>query len=640
MPEMLLARGERRDRLIGRPNCRRALREHAMDSRIRFHIRLTRNRRSRQQQQHQQFSVQPTIAFAVFLASHVIAALYSPLQDCDEVFNYWEPTHYLNHGHAFQTWEYSPEYAIRSWTYAGLHALVTPFARFLPLTLASKVAEFYFLRLALGFVCALCETRLFSKLTAVLNPRIALLYLLITVTSPGSYHASVAYLPSSFAMYFVMLGSAAFMDWRGGLRTAQGIWCFGIGACIGWPFAAAMTIPFLLEELLMASVSDLQALTNLFWRVVDGVVRTALVLGLQVALDYFFFYKKFSIVPLNIVLYNVFSTKGPDLYGTEPWHFYLRNLFLNFHVWLLLALASLPLLLVQHFLRAKGATRSSYLRGIIFLTPFYLWLTIFTLQPHKEERFMYPAYPMLALNAAVAMHIVLANLGSTDARDLVSKIPVQLRLTAILAFVVLAMTISAFRTIGTITAYGAPLSIYAPLHRTGVAKPGDAVCLGKEWYRFPSHYLLPEGVRAKFIKSEFKGLLPGEFSEAKQGFGLYPGTWLVPPGMNDENREDPSKYTDVKYCDFIVDSNLPSTATTDLEPSFIADEQHWEKVKCLPYLDASSTGALGRLGWIPDLPFVPPRFKRVWGDYCLLKRRTKQTAQEAKKPLPNIETLL
>jgi alpha-1,2-mannosyltransferase len=49
-------------------------------------------------------------------------------------------------------------------------------------------------------------------------------------------------------------------------------------------------------------------------------------------------------------------------------------------------------------------------------------------------------------------------------------------------------------------------------------------------------------MRAKFIKSEFSGLLPGEFNEAKTGFGFYPGTWLIPPGMNDRNEEDLGKY--------------------------------------------------------------------------------------------------
>lgn len=35
---------------------------------------------------------------------------------------------------------------------------------------------------------------------------------------------------------------------------------------------------------------------------------------------------------------------GPNIFGTEPWDFYLRNLFLSFNLWLLLAAAAGPLL--------------------------------------------------------------------------------------------------------------------------------------------------------------------------------------------------------------------------------------------------------------------------------------------------------
>lgn len=57
-------------------------------------------------------------------------------------------------------------------------------------------------------------------------------------------------------------------------------------------------------------------------------------------------YRKLEIVPLNIVLYNVFggSDKGPNIYGTEPWWFYLANLSLNFNLLLPISLASGPLL--------------------------------------------------------------------------------------------------------------------------------------------------------------------------------------------------------------------------------------------------------------------------------------------------------
>ncbi|KAK3069411.1 mannosyltransferase [Teratosphaeriaceae sp. CCFEE 6253] len=572
------------------------------------------------------FQLHPLTAFYILLASHTLAALYHPIQDCDEVFNYYEPTHYLLHGHGFQTWEYSPDYAIRSWAYTGLHALILlPFKLFA----ASKTTEFYGLRVFLGAVCAGCEARLFAKVAATFNARIAIFLLAILATSPGMAHAAISYLPSTFAMYAATLGSAAFLDWRGGLRTAQAIWLFGTGAVLGWPFVGALIAPFVAEGLFLASLSDREGVMDTAWRFVYGMTRTALTLLAQACVDWFF-YKKLVLVPLNIVLYNVFSSHGPNIYGTEPWHFYLRNLFLNFHVFFPLALLSMPLLLAQHFSRAKGATKASYLRGIVFLTPFYLWLAIFTLQPHKEERFMYPAYPFLALNAAIALHILLANLGSTDPKDLVSRIPVQLRFAGILAFVGAALAVSVLRTLGTVTAYGAPLSIYQPLH--ALAPTTEAtVCLGKEWYRFPSHLLLPAGTKAKFLKTEFDGLLPGEFSEIPggQGFGMFPGAWLVPTGMNDGNREDLGKYTEMQYCDYLVDSHLPSTVTAALEPAYVHDEKDWERIKCMPFLDAQSTGLLGRILWVPDLPFIPQRFRRVWGEYCLLKRKAPQPAVAA-----------
>ena len=39
------------------------------------------------------------------------------------VYNYWEPLHFLLKGDAFRTWEYSSEYAIRSWAYIALHVI-------------------------------------------------------------------------------------------------------------------------------------------------------------------------------------------------------------------------------------------------------------------------------------------------------------------------------------------------------------------------------------------------------------------------------------------------------------------------------------------------------------------------------------
>lgn len=221
-------------------------------------------------------AVSPRQAFFVFAAANLVAAFFSPIQDCDEVFNYWEPTHYLNHGYGFQTWEYSPEYAIRSWTYTGLHAAVIWLGGLLPFS--TKVAEFYFLRVVLALFCALCETRLYSIISRTLHHRVAIFFMTALVFSPGMYHASPAYLPSSFAMYTSMLGFSAFMDGRGDKGTAPGIFWFACGALLGWPFAGALIIPFLLEQAwLMVSTGDLW---SAFKRVLDGAVRSvALLVG-------------------------------------------------------------------------------------------------------------------------------------------------------------------------------------------------------------------------------------------------------------------------------------------------------------------------------------------------------------------------
>lgn len=58
------------------------------------------------------------------------------------------------------------------------------------------------------------------------------------------------------------------------------------------------------------------------------------------------YYGKLVIAPLNILLYNVFTSHGPNLYGTEPFSYYLINGFLNFNFVFIGALLT-PLFLVS-----------------------------------------------------------------------------------------------------------------------------------------------------------------------------------------------------------------------------------------------------------------------------------------------------
>jgi alpha-1,2-mannosyltransferase len=226
------------------------------------------------------YPIAPISAFYVFLAANMMAALFAPIQDCDETFNYWEPAHYLSHGYGLQTWEYSPDYAIRSWAYIGLHAVVGNLRRLMPQS--SKVSEFYFIRYGLALACALSQTLLYMVTTSTLNGRIGVIFMLITVTSPANFNASAAFLPSSFAMYACMLGAAAFMNWRGGLRTALGIFWFAVGGVLGWPFAAALCAPFVLEEVVFIFFTDRATFEDSVVRIGRGVISGILVLVLTI----------------------------------------------------------------------------------------------------------------------------------------------------------------------------------------------------------------------------------------------------------------------------------------------------------------------------------------------------------------------
>lgn len=318
-------------------------------------------------------------------------------------------------------------------------------------------------------------------------------------------------------------------------------------------------------------------------------------------------YGRTTIVPWNIIKYNIFggSSRGPDLYGTEPTHFYLANLLLNFNILTPLALLSLPALAVTYVVdynrlggptktastvdkekdMAQGSRSSPYTLLAFRLAPFYLWFAILTSQAHKEERFMFPAYTMLAFNAAVTLFLIRGWIETAYIK--VTKSPYQASRSSLFRLSTLAvMTFSIFVSISRILAlnyyYHAPLEVafkfqiaelpralnatgllpppkplpdYAPkdakppIDLTPVKDLNMTLCYGKEWHRFTSHWLVPDGVNVEFVKSEFDGMLPRHFVPSKGGDRWWKrdGTRFIPDDLNDLNQEDPRHYVRIQF---------------------------------------------------------------------------------------------
>lgn len=65
---------------------------------------------------------------------------------------------------------------------------------------------------------------------------------------------------------------------------------------------------------------------------------------------------------------------------------------------------------------------------------------------------------------------------------------------------------------------------------------------------------------------------------------------------------------------------MPGSSVSALEPHYMNDTATWEKMSCSHFLDTTNTGILGRLFWIPNDALVPERYRRKWGEFCLLRR--------------------
>ncbi|KAJ7103211.1 glycosyltransferase family 22 protein, partial [Mycena belliarum] len=627
-----------------------------------------------------------SLAVRILLLVRVTGAMYSNIDDCDEVFNFWEPLHFLDHGYGFQTWEVSPEYAIRSWAYIALHLFPARLSKLL-LT-GDKRAAFFAVRISLATISVLAEAKFYRTVYEKINERVGRYLFFMLLFSAGMWNASAALLPSSFAMYmstFAFSYALAPSSAQNNRRTLAATVLFATGAIVGWPFALALSVPFVFEELFVFSADRVAPeirskwMLNRWKRLFSAGLAASLVFIPVIAIDSLI-YGKLAIVPWNIVKYNIFggAERGPDLYGTSPWSFYFLNLALNFNVLTPFALVSLPALGITYIVDRKrlGITKPSADQSSPFtilalrLAPFYLWIGILTSQAHKEERFMFPAYPLLCFNAAVTLYLMRGWLETAFIS--ITKSPYRASQSTIFrTFTSSVVVASAFISVSRILAltfyYHSPLSVVYTfqvdelprlLNDTGllpVYPPGTSeedipridltpvkdfnltMCVSKEWYRFPGHYLVPTGVRVDFIKSEFDGLLPGHFGEGEMkkislkddvistawSVGWYGGsraaTRLVPAGLNDLNKEERSHYASIDTCDYILDLDFPSNpSASTLEPRYAVDEKTWERVHCTPFLDTRNSNLLTRTLWLPGQTW---QSLNEFGDYCLLKNR-------------------
>ncbi|XP_042199845.1 alpha-1,2-mannosyltransferase ALG9 [Callorhinchus milii] len=544
-------------------------------------------------------------AFKCLISARFCAALLSNISDCDETYNYWEPTHYLLYGKGFQTWEYSPVYAIRSYAYLWLHVLPGWFHANILQT--NKVLVFYLIRCVLALMCCICELYFYKAVCKKFGLQVGRLMLAFLVLSTGMFCSAAAYLPSSFCMYTTLIAMS------GWYTETHGLAVLGVaaGAIIGWPFSAALGLPIAFDLLFV------KRKTRSF--VTWTLVALLLFLVPLVAVDSYY-YGRLVVAPLSIVMYNVFTPHGPDIYGIEPWYFYFVNGFLNFNVVFVMALFALPLTTLMEFLLQRFNVHNLGRPYWLTLSPMYIWILIFFTQPHKEERFLFPIYPLICLCGAVALSALQKCYHFLFQHYRLEHYTVSSHWLA-LGTVILFGSLSLSRSVALFRGYHAPLDLYPEFHRIATdpnihTVPDGRqvnVCVGREWYRFPSSFLLPDNWQLQFIPSEFRGQLPKPYAQEPMA------TRIIPTEMNDQNKEERSRYVDVRQCHYLVDLDIQSE--TPREPRYSANKEDWTVVAYKSFLDAGRSSRFFRAFFIPFLSHQ----HTIYANYTILKpRRAKQ----------------
>lgn len=144
------------------------------------------------------------------------------------------------------------------------------------------------------------------------------------------------------------------------------------------------------------------------------------------------------------------------------------------------------------------------------LAPFYLWLAVMMIQPHKEERFLFPIYPLISLCGAITLDICQKIFFRVKSAILkINTATHYLNHTTFIAVFVVIMTVllNGSRIYALYSNYHAPMDTFMEVSwndtfetdwmnfyflqlstsRDILGNPNSKetinVCIGKDWYR-------------------------------------------------------------------------------------------------------------------------------------------------------------
>ncbi|KAI3390006.1 hypothetical protein SNEBB_007595 [Seison nebaliae] len=554
--------------------------------------------------------------FKISLSIRIASALWTIMNDCDETFNFWEPMHYVVYGKGMQTWEYSGQYSLRSYSFIRILSLPIQFISYLTnnhlvifylhrsfLALLATVAEILFYR---SLYVRLVLDQNFNKqwsLPIEYYPHVV--WMVFQLFNVGTFSQSVSFLPSTFVTHIMLIAYATCYLKE---YTLSIIFVAIATLFSGWPFIVVLSLPIVFEILFLNKDNDeliprmvknwtkFFFLQKLLYFLLRSFVIFLILISIMTIIDYYY-YERITIPSLNILLYNVFNDKteisGPSLYGTEPFSFYVKNLFLNNNIALVLCCLHLPLSFLSIFfntLRHVTSSSSSSLNGnlinwfkyhVLPVSGAWLWFIVLSIQEHKEERFLTPILPFILLSATLSIQSIWLLLpnpfyhfkSNTSTHHICYKRTLS---TIVLMFVFILISLSRFIQI--YENYFSTIDLFNRLNKLSITQRNDKLnsllhqssvnfCMGKEWHRFPSSFFLNNpNWNIRWLPSHFHGQLPRYYTNYSNSTSYFHSDF------NHLNKEESNRFIHLKKCHFIIDSCRDDW--DEIEPNFCTNHNY------------------------------------------------------------------
>ena len=623
-----------------------------------------------------------TIAVVVplYLYYRYTMVQYMPIMDCDEIYNYWEPLHFVWFQRGFQTWEYHTWYQLRTyaylyhpltllvqWWYRSSSSSSFPFTTTMTMTdhhdhhPVDKAVLFLMLRQTVAIATACCELFFLyavwwryhqnpgdasssnrrRRSVDVTNDNnndnhttdqaswVPYGTAVVLLTGTGMNHAASALLPSATYMSIWCLAAACFLR-----QHYTGFIAVAITGTLatGWPFGCICVIPMALHICYQEVWVDRRPWTFLITIVIITVLVQAVVTWIDMI-----HYGSITFPTLNIFVYNA-GQSNDTLYGVEPLSYYIKNLLLNCNIASILGCLAIPVYLLLTTSTTSTTKESELVQPRHFSTPRYdakvttillslpIWFLITLPRPHKEERFMYPIYPVLMFGAVITMDVLWSHVlrlvmppfhrppRVPPAMSSSSSSPpnpsrdhwkrwYHWKIVGCIVTCLPIVLLSWSRTYALYKYYHAPIDVYQHLstvlsQSTAAANEEHLVCTCGEWYRYMSSFYLPEGgavqIPIGFVPSSFRGQLPQPFSS----HGSRPESLEHLQPFNDRNAEETDRYVkDLRQCQYLIDVSDSNDCRSQWDAA-----TNVIPVYAVPFLDADRTTTwYHRIWYIPYL---------------------------------------